>query len=41
VRLIEDTSTELADLQLLPEETEQGEVALCTFTCTYTHETTF
>lgn len=40
MRPTENTTTELADLQMLPEETEQNEVALCTFTCTFTGETT-
>ena len=33
---MENTTTELADLQMLPEETEQSEVALCTWTCSWT-----
>ena len=38
---MENTTNELEDLQLLPEEAERDEVALCTFTCTYTGATTF
>ena len=33
---VNEFATDLEDLQLLPEETEQSEVALCGWTCSWT-----
>ena len=33
---MDEFATELEDLQMLPEETEQSDVALCGWTCSWT-----